>query len=106
MHWADWRWKAPDGTWVDVPELYRRCAAVVECGRPRGKGFSPTNAAASIVMFGDNEHDLAPALWVPMKRFWEYYTDPWESLSAAAAFRALADQLDDEVPPERRRRPS
>lgn len=102
MHWAQWRRRAPDGTWLDVPQLYRRCAEVVEAGLPWGTQLSPADVAASIVMFGDDEHDLAPALWVPMRPFWDYYKQSWDAATAAAAFRALADELDSEVPPERR----
>jgi hypothetical protein len=104
MHGVDWQWRAPDETWLDVPQLYRRWADAVDAGLVPTRHLRLQNLATSLVMFGDDEHHLAPALWVPMTRDGDYYDEAWEPHATATAFRTLADELDREVPPGRWRR--
>jgi hypothetical protein len=101
MHWAQWRWETRDGDWIDVPELYRRCARVIDAGNLPNLGFTATGTIAAIVMFGDPDYRRAPALAVPMTPYWDRRI-PWNPTTASATFRQLADELDTEVLPERR----
>jgi hypothetical protein len=104
MHWAQWSWLTRAGERIDVPELYRRCARLIEAGEPRDPGFTYSGTLAALVMYGDADYRRAPALWVPMTPFWDRHDAAWDPARTAAAFRDIADQLDAEVPPTRRRR--
>jgi hypothetical protein len=104
MEWYEWTRLTPDGTRIDVPEFYRRCAHAIEAGLPPSPHLTYSGIAGAVALFDDPDYARSPALTIPMTRFHQHYNQPWNPVTAAAAFRELADILDDEIPPHRRHR--